>query len=261
MNFRLLGLIVLLLLASLGVAASKSYAAAKTAAPWPKTLTDDLFVPVDSKDADRLLEDWRWKVGPDVKIFRATVFGDLFLQTANGKIFWLDAGSGRYVEVAPSAEQWAESAKLHGEEWFHWKTLQQLRSLGAKLTEGKVFSWRKQPMIGGVETADNVDFVPLYVQLSYSGQLAKFVHDLPPGTKLDEVEFAPRDEAAEDPAALFNVVINSEEQYSIWPVGQPIPAGWKSVGKSGTKKECLEYIKAVWTDMRPQSLRKKKGGQ
>ena len=54
----------------------------------------------------------------------------------------------------------------------------------------------------------------------------------------------------------YFVVINDEEQYSIWPAGKKIPLGWKDVGKSGPKEECLNYIKEVWTDMRPLSLRK-----
>lgn len=61
----------------------------------------------------------------------------------------------------------------------------------------------------------------------------------------------------DDEEALFNVVMNHEEQYSIWPAQRDIPAGWRAVGKSGTKKECLAYIEEVWTDMRPLSLRKK----
>ncbi|QOZ10384.1 MbtH family protein [Bradyrhizobium sp. CCBAU 51765] len=54
----------------------------------------------------------------------------------------------------------------------------------------------------------------------------------------------------------FTVVINHEEQYSIWPTFKTIPAGWKAVGKIGSKKECLDHIEQVWTDMRPLSLRK-----
>jgi MbtH protein len=50
--------------------------------------------------------------------------------------------------------------------------------------------------------------------------------------------------------------MNHEEQYSIWPNYKEIPNGWKAVGKSGTKPDCLAYIKDVWTDMRPLSLRK-----
>jgi len=56
---------------------------------------------------------------------------------------------------------------------------------------------------------------------------------------------------------IYKVVVNDEEQYSIWPDYKEMPLGWKGVGKSGLKPECLAYIKEVWTDMRPLSLRKK----
>jgi MbtH protein len=55
---------------------------------------------------------------------------------------------------------------------------------------------------------------------------------------------------------IYKVVINLEEQYSIWPVGRETPAGWREVGKEGPKVECLAYIGEVWTDMRPLSVRK-----
>lgn len=54
----------------------------------------------------------------------------------------------------------------------------------------------------------------------------------------------------------FRVVMNHEEQYSIWPVERELPLGWTEVGMRGTKAECLGHISAVWTDMRPLSLRK-----
>jgi uncharacterized protein YbdZ (MbtH family) len=56
---------------------------------------------------------------------------------------------------------------------------------------------------------------------------------------------------------IYKVVMNHEEQYSIWPDGKEIPNGWKHVKKTGLKAECLAYLKEVWTDMRPLSLRKK----
>jgi MbtH protein len=59
----------------------------------------------------------------------------------------------------------------------------------------------------------------------------------------------------DDEDAIFNVVVNHEEQYSIWPDYKQIPEGWRAVGKRGGKKECLAYIDEVWTDMRPLSLR------
>lgn len=55
---------------------------------------------------------------------------------------------------------------------------------------------------------------------------------------------------------IYKVVVNHEEQYSIWPEYKELPLGWNEAGKSGAKPECLAYIKEVWTDMRPLSLRK-----
>jgi len=60
----------------------------------------------------------------------------------------------------------------------------------------------------------------------------------------------------EDDTASYIVVINHEEQFSIWPDYKKIPNGWRAAGKSGPKADCLAYINEVWTDMRPLSLRK-----
>ena len=59
----------------------------------------------------------------------------------------------------------------------------------------------------------------------------------------------------DDDDSIFAVVMNHDEQYSIWPVDRDIPAGWSTVGKTGKKKELLEYIEQIWTDMRPLGLR------
>ena len=64
-----------------------------------------------------------------------------------------------------------------------------------------------------------------------------------------------RDEQEE--ATTYKVVINHEEQYSIWPAHRENPLGWRDDGTTGTKAACLAYIKEVWTDMRPLSLRKR----
>ncbi len=63
-----------------------------------------------------------------------------------------------------------------------------------------------------------------------------------------------RDE--QEDTTVYKVVVNHEEQYSIWPEYKANPLGWRDAGKSGLKPDCLEYIKGVWTDMRPLSLRK-----
>ncbi len=62
---------------------------------------------------------------------------------------------------------------------------------------------------------------------------------------------------SDETAPTFCVVINDEEQYSIWPTGSAPPAGWRDVGRSGTEDECLDFIQTVWTDMRPRSLRER----
>ena len=61
----------------------------------------------------------------------------------------------------------------------------------------------------------------------------------------------------QEDTTIYTVVMNHEEQYSIWPADRELPLGWQSVGKTGSKQECLDYIREVWTDMRPLSLRKK----
>jgi MbtH protein len=67
----------------------------------------------------------------------------------------------------------------------------------------------------------------------------------------------------EEDTRTYTVVVNDEEQYSIWFADREIPSGWRAVGKTGPKAECLKYIGEVWTDMRPLSLRrwlKEQGG-
>jgi MbtH protein len=56
-------------------------------------------------------------------------------------------------------------------------------------------------------------------------------------------------------ATAYNVVRNDEDQYSVWPAYRPVPAGWTTVGEPADRETCLERIEALWTDMRPRSLR------
>jgi MbtH protein len=61
----------------------------------------------------------------------------------------------------------------------------------------------------------------------------------------------------QDDNRMYKVVVNHEEQYSIWFAEREAPLGWREVGKMGQKNECLDYINEVWTDMRPLSLRQR----
>jgi MbtH protein len=73
------------------------------------------------------------------------------------------------------------------------------------------------------------------------------------------------DESMSDPQAedttIYKVVVNHEEQYSIWPADRKNAPGWNDEGTTGLKDECLAHIDKVWTDMRPLSLRKQMEGQ
>ncbi len=62
-----------------------------------------------------------------------------------------------------------------------------------------------------------------------------------------------------DDNTVYKVVLNHEEQYSIWPIDKENALGWRDEGKTGSKEECLAHIDTVWTDMRPLSLRKQMG--
>ena len=64
------------------------------------------------------------------------------------------------------------------------------------------------------------------------------------------------DEWEREDTTVYRVVVNHEEQYSIWPADRPAPAGWRELEKTGLKQECLDYISEVWTDMRPLSVRR-----
>ncbi|MFF0459369.1 MbtH family protein [Streptomyces mexicanus] len=63
-----------------------------------------------------------------------------------------------------------------------------------------------------------------------------------------------------DPFDEYAVVLNDEEQYSIWPTARELPAGWREAGERGTRQYCLDRIEELWTDMRPRSLREALAG-
>ncbi len=60
----------------------------------------------------------------------------------------------------------------------------------------------------------------------------------------------------QEDTTVYKVVVNHEEQYSVWPEYRENPIGWRDAGKTGTRAECLDHIEAAWTDMRPLSVRR-----
>jgi MbtH protein len=76
-------------------------------------------------------------------------------------------------------------------------------------------------------------------------------------TNLQRIEKGSEAMEEREDTTTYKVVVNHEEQYSIWPADRENALGWNDAGKTGTKAECLAYIEEVWTDMRPLSLRKR----
>ena len=66
---------------------------------------------------------------------------------------------------------------------------------------------------------------------------------------------------SEDESVLYRIVVNPEDQYSIWPAHRSNPIGWSDTGDNGTRAQCLERIRQIWKDMRPLSVRKHNGEQ
>lgn len=67
-------------------------------------------------------------------------------------------------------------------------------------------------------------------------------------------------EDATGDSTVYRVVVNDEEQYSIWPADRELPAGWRCTGPVGSTQDCLDFIARVWTDMRPRGVREQPGG-
>lgn len=90
-------------------------------------------------------------------------------------------------------------------------------------------------------------------RLHAGGQMV-FFPCLPDGGVFEEEAML---ENEREDTRTYVVVVNHEEQYSIWFAERPLPLGWRSCEKTGTKQECLNYIKERWTDMRPLSVRQR----
>ncbi len=204
----------------------------------------DLFIPFEAAEKGDWLESWRWRVGSDVEIFRITAFGDLMLRDSDGKFLFLETSSNELWELADDVESWRRIIYDSPAMFFRARTLLQLRDLGISLEDGWVYDWITEWMLGGEESVDNIQRVSLLAHLAATGQLAE---------NLDRGgDFTGETTEAE---TVYVVVLNEEEQYSIWPADQEVPSGWRRVGKTGSKQECLDYIEEVWVDMRPKSLR------
>jgi hypothetical protein len=162
----------------------------------PITL-DALTVNFQHVERERLLEDWRWLIGPCKQPILVAAIGDAFLQDEDDGTVWvLDVGTPELFQVAESFE--AFRAQLADRDFvmdhFAVEVVVSLQEQGSVLAPGQVYSLRHPPFAGGAFALDNLEPCDVSVHFSTLGQLAERAQDLPEGTQVDKVELSSGDE-------------------------------------------------------------------
>jgi len=157
---------------------------------WPKgalvSLTwNDLAVSFEHLDRSKLIEDWQWLVGSAQPILVTSV-GDAFLQTESGEVFWLVTGNAEYEKVAGSYEEFQIKLKddelVH--EWFLLPIVAQLKEQGLILENGKLYSFKQLPVLGGKYEPENFELSDIEVHFAMTGQMNFQIKDLPDGASV-----------------------------------------------------------------------------
>jgi hypothetical protein len=147
---------------------------------------NDLTVSFEHIDRTKLLEDWQWLVGSSLPILITSV-GDVFLQNEKGEVYWLITGSAEFEKVADNYEEF--QAKLNDNnlihEWFLVPVVSQLKEQGVQLEQGKLYGFKKLPVLGGQYEAENFELTDIEVHFAMSGQMNFKIKDLPDGTKVN----------------------------------------------------------------------------
>lgn len=151
----------------------------------------ELTIPFDPAASESLLDSWRWLVGDDMEVLLVSAFGDLFLRDGTGKIHWLETGTARFSEIAPSREVFRHRMQQRefADKWFSPQVVGDLMTNGMRLQPNECYSYIKPPQLGGDLGIDNVETTDLHVHCGMFGQIAEQVKDLPPGAKIGKINF------------------------------------------------------------------------
>lgn len=157
---------------------------------------DELTVPAEGVDFDDLLRDWRWLVPEEFHPFLISALGDLFLKGEDGRVYWLNSGTGEFAEVAEDAESFVRllNEPENLAEWFVPNLVGDLIASGKALGPGQCFGYKTPPALGGEIDPENFEPTDLSVHFSILGQLHRQLKDLPPGTPISEVKWQVEDE-------------------------------------------------------------------
>ncbi len=149
----------------------------------------DATIDLTAVDCERLLSDWSWLVQGQYSPLLMTAFGDLFLQSDDGHVWFLDLVSGEFKDVAHSRDDWAEmfNDPQTVEEWLMPGLVEALLGQGISLVEGTCYGYRIPPVLGGKIEIENIEQTDLSVYYSITGQIHRQVKDLPPGTPISKI--------------------------------------------------------------------------
>ena len=145
---------------------------------------DDLFVQT-SPDRPDLLDNWRWLVGPEAKLFLVSSLGDAFLMDSNG-VNWLNVGDGSYTKVAESVADFQSmlSSPDKVNEWFFPQLVGDILTAGLTRAPNECFGFKLAPVLGGEYEPQNFEPTDLLSHFSMLGQIHEQVRDLPEGTPI-----------------------------------------------------------------------------
>ena len=149
----------------------------------------DLIVPLDNVDTDELLESWLWRVPSSSVPLFATALGDLFLRADDGRIWWLNVGTGEMQEVASDLQHFEvmasdpENANL----WFGQGLVDDLYAAGGSLNPGDCFSYWQSPILGGGYEPSNFRVYDVVTHFRVWGPIHEKLKDIPDGTTIEFV--------------------------------------------------------------------------
>jgi hypothetical protein len=147
----------------------------------------DLSIDLSNIDRSKLIVDWIWLIGNDKEPIMVSSIGDMFLKDKNGKIYWLNVGEGLLDSVSENIDEFNLKLKDDSQvdEWFMIGLVQQIKESGLELENGKLYGYKKLPVIGGDYEPENFELTDLEVHFSLTGQIHKQIKDLPDGTKVN----------------------------------------------------------------------------
>ena len=147
---------------------------------------NDLTVDFSHISPKRLIEDWTWLTGENMKPVLISSIGDMFLAAPDGKVHWLNVGEGKLEPVAKHFDELKEKMKCdEADEWFMPFLVREIKNSGLELCDGKLYGYKKLPIIGGEYNVDNFELTDIEVHFSFAGQIHKQIKDLPDGTKVN----------------------------------------------------------------------------